>query len=327
MTGSGSHPPSVTALLADIGGTNARFALANRDEIWGFRSLPSADHPSLEHAAEAYLALEAPPGRPSIGAFALAGPVTGDLIRMTNLPWEFSTAALSARLRLERLEIVNDSAAIAYSIPHLQEDQRRKIGDGQPVDGGVIGVLGPGSGLGVSALVQDAGGWRVLSTEGGHVTLPVVTHREMAVLGQLGRKFGHVSAERALSGPGMVNLYEALCAIDSIAPLALTPAELCDLAVGRHDARCGEALDMFCSLLGTVAGNLALTYGATGGIYLAGGILPRILPFLEASSFRNRFLEKGRMRAYLEPIPSYLVTHKSPALAGLRAHLFADAVL
>ncbi len=306
-------------LVADIGGTNARFALAGPDGIDGVRILPCADYPSLEAAAEASLAQEKPAERPRRGAFAVASPITGDIIRMTNLPWEFSVRGVRDALGLERLEVVNDFTAVALSIPELGPDDRVQVGEGAPKEGGPIGVLGAGSGLGVSALIPGASGWTALSTEGGHVTMAPISDREGAVLAQLRKRYEHVSAERLLSGPGLVNLYESLCLIDGREPQRLTAAQVSEAGLARDNPHAEEALEMFCAMLGTVAGNLALSLGATGGVYIAGGIVPRMLPFFTHSRFRKRFVEKGRMRDYLGPIPTYVVTHPLPAFLGLRA--------
>lgn len=312
-------------LLADIGGTNARFALAGPEGVGRELTLRSADHPSLAAAARAYLAEAAPDARPRAGAFAVASPVTGDIVRMTNLPWEFSIRQTRRELGLERLDVVNDFVAVALSVPELSDVDRVRIGDGVPEPGWPIGVLGPGSGLGVSALVPVAGGWHALPTEGGHVTMPAVGDRESMVLAQLRKSFDHVSAERLLSGPGLVNLYAAVTLIDGREPERLTPAEVTARALDRRDPACLEAVEMFCAMLGTVAGNLALTVGARGGVHVAGGIAPRILSVLAHSRFRKRFVEKGRMRDYLAPIPTYVVTHPYPAFLGLAARLRAPA--
>lgn len=309
------------ALVADIGGTNARFALVGPDGVAGTRILPCAEFPSLAAAAEAYLDQERPPVRPRMGAFALASPITGDIVRMTNLPWEFSVSGVRDALGLERLEVLNDFTAVALSIPELGEDDRRQIGEGTPKPGAPVAVLGPGSGLGVSALVPGPGGWTALATEGGHVTMAPITDRESAVLAQLRKRHDHVSAERLLSGPGLVNLYETLCVIDGRDPGRLTAAQISDAGLSRCNPHAEEALEMFCAMLGTVAGNLALSLGAQGGVYIAGGIVPRMLPFFAHSRFRKRFVEKGRMRDYLGPVPTYVVTHPLPAFLGLRAQL------
>ncbi|MDE1147388.1 MAG: glucokinase [Azospirillaceae bacterium] len=322
------------SLLADIGGTNARFALSESSDrdghpvnISGVRILPCADYPSLEAAAEAYLALEAPGARPKQAAIALAGPVTGDRIRMTNLPWEFSIAGVRRSLALDRLEVLNDFTAVALSIPTLGPDDRVQVGEGAPKADAPIAVLGAGSGLGVSALVprkrsNGQPGWSALATEGGHVTMAPINDRESLILAVLRKQFDHVSAERVISGPGLVNLYEAVCLADGKEPQRLTAAQVTAAGTTHAgDPACVEALDLFCGMLGTVAGNLALSIGALGGVYIAGGIAPRILPFLTHSRFRKRFVEKGRMREYLGPVPTYIVTHPLPAFLGLTAKL------
>lgn len=309
------------SLIADIGGTNARFALVGRAGAHAEMVLRCADHASLADAAKAYLAQQPGPARPVRAAFAVASPVTGDIIRMTNLPWEFSIADVRRELGLDRLDVINDFTAVALSMTELAGEDLVQIGEGSPVAGAPIGVLGPGSGLGVSALVPGIEGWTALATEGGHVTMAPVSDREGAVLAQLRKRFEHVSAERVLSGPGLVNLYEALIVIDGHEPEQLSAAEISTRALERRDPACQEALEMFCAMLGTVAGNLALTLGARGGVYVAGGIAPKILPFLMHSRFRKRFVEKGRMRDFLGPIPTYVVTHAYPAFVGLQAQL------
>jgi glucokinase len=309
-------------LLADIGGTNARFALAAADgTISHERSLRCADFGSLVDAAQAYLTVEAPAVRPTAGAFAVASPVSGDIIRMTNLPWEFSISGVRAALALERLEVINDFLAVALSIPALDRGDLVQIGEGTATEGAPVGVLGPGSGLGVSLLVPSSAGWLAFPTEGGHVTMPAISDREAAVLGQLRKSFDHVSAERLLCGPGLVNLYESLSLIDGREPEKLTPAEVTARALDRRDNTCLEALEMFCAMLGSFSGNLALSIGARGGVYVAGGIAPRILSFLSHSRFRKRFVEKGRMRDFLAPVPTWVVTHPYPAFVGLAEKL------
>ncbi|WP_029008641.1 glucokinase [Azospirillum halopraeferens] len=314
-------PDTAPVLVADIGGTNARFGLMEGDTVRDSRTLRCADYPSPREAAEAYLASAGAYARPRRAAFCIAGPVTGDRIAMTNLPWSFSVAEVRAALALERLEIINDFTAVALSVPRLGHGDRLQIGDGTPRAGAVIGVLGPGSGLGVSGLVPGAAGWSALSGEGGHVTMAPVSDREGAVLAQLRKRFDHVSAERVLSGPGLVNLYEALTILDGREPRPLAPAEVTAAALDGSDAHCVEAVETFCAMLGTVAGNLALTLGARGGVYIAGGIVPRLGGVFAHSRFRKRFVEKGRMRDFLAPIPTYVVTHPLPAFLGLAAAL------
>lgn len=310
-------------LIADIGGTNARFALVGPTGApFNEQVLRCADYPTLSAAASTYLAAQDLVGKVATATFAVASPITGDIIRMTNLPWEFSIEAVRKDLGLARLDLINDFTAVALGIPELGPDDYTQVGDGGPVPGSPIGVLGPGSGLGVSALIPAPGGhFTALSTEGGHVTMAPVTDRESAVLTQLRKQFEHVSAERLVCGPGLVNLYDTLCFIDGVEAEALSAADISDRAVGKRDALCGEALDMFCAMLGTVAGNLALSLGARGGVFIAGGIVPRFLTWFGHSRFRKRFVEKGRMRAFLGPIPTYVVTHPYPAFLGLAAHV------
>lgn len=314
-------------LVGDIGGTNARFGLINgQGRIHDQRILSSADYASPAAAAEAYLAMLAASnvagvsGRPRRGAFAIAGPVTGDDVLMTNRGWSFSIRRTRDLLGLDRLAVINDFTAVALAIPLLGEADSRPVGDGVPMPGGVIGVLGPGTGLGVSGLVPvGEGRWLALAAEGGHATMAPVSDREGAVLAQLRKSMDHVSAERVLSGPGLVNLYEALCIIDGIEPARLDPADITTAALAGSDAHRVEAVEMFCAMLGTVAGNLALTLGARGGVYIAGGIVPRLGAMFTHSRFRKRFVEKGRMRDFLSPIPTRVITHDLPAFLGLAA--------
>ncbi len=307
-----AHFGGLPVLVADIGATNARFGLIHGRVIAQSRVFPCADFASLEAAAAAYLAAVAPATRPALGAFAIAGPVTGDRIAMTNHPWVFSVEGVRAALGLERLKVVNDFTAVALSIPRLTDADRADIGGGTPAPGAPIGVLGPGSGLGVSGLIPASDGWIALSGEGGHVTMAPASDRESAILGQLRKAFHHVSAERVLSGPGLVNLYRAVAVLEGREPADLPPAGL-----ARSDPACEEALETFCAMLGTAAGDLALTLGARGGVYIAGGIPPKLGPFLMNSRFRKRFVEKGRMRDYLAPIPTWVITHELPAFLGL----------
>jgi glucokinase len=195
------------------------------------------------------------------------------------------------------------------------------VGGGVPIAGRPIAVLGPGSGLGASALTPDGGRWSPLTGEGGHVTMPAATARENAVLDWMRRRFDHVSAERCLSGPGLVNLYNALAGIDGVPAAPYTAAQITDPATAALDPLCREATAMFCAMLGTVAGDLALTLGAKGGVYIAGGIVPRLGPRFVESGFRARFEAKGRLSSYVAAIPTYVVTHPLPAFLGCAAVL------
>ena len=309
---------SLPRLLADVGGTNARFAwqAGPGAPIEAQRTLPCADYPSINDAIQAYLGtLDRP--RPQLGAIAIANPVTGDQVRMTNHHWSFSIEALRQSVGLRHLFVLNDFTALALALPGLPASDKRQVGGGAPLAGSAIGLIGPGTGLGVSGLLPDGrGGWVPLQGEGGHVTLAAVTPREQAVVDWLTRQHGHASAERAVSGMGLVDIHRALCAADAVSRPELSAAQISEAALAG-DPRCAEALGMMCAFLGTVAGNLALTLGAKGGIYIGGGIVPRLGNWFEGTAFRERFESKGRFRDYLVGIPVWVITaSQSPALAG-----------
>jgi glucokinase len=311
----------VKGLVADIGATNARFALADdQGAVVRARVLACGDYPGIEEAIDDYLRSEGV-GRPRAAALAIASPVTGDHVALTNNPWQFSIADLKQRLGLDRLEVVNDFTANALAQPRLSVRDRRQVGGGSPVAGSPLGVLGPGSGLGVSGLVPCGDRWTPLPGEGGHATMPASTDREDAVLTLMRHRFDHVSAERVLSGPGIVNLYNSLAALVGVPAASYTPAQITDPEIGAEDPLCQEATATFCAMLGTVAGNLALTLGAQGGVYIAGGIVPKLGSRFAESDFRARFEAKGRMRPYLTAIPTYVITHRLPAFLGCTAEL------
>ncbi|GAB5389756.1 MAG: hypothetical protein Alpg2KO_27240 [Alphaproteobacteria bacterium] len=313
-------------LIADIGGTNARFALVGRRGIRQAQVLKCGDHPSLVAAARAYLADVKPDRRITHGAFCVAAAVTGDMVQMTNHPWSFSIQETEMRLGLSALKVINDFTAVALSIPQLEDGHRRLIGGTAPQPHAPIGVIGPGSGLGVSALVRCGDHWEALATEGGHVTIPAVTDREEAVIAVLREQFGHVSAERVISGQGLENLYAAIRHLNGdVAQESMTAARISDAALAETDQAATEALQMMCAMLGTVSGNLALSIGARGGMYIAGGILPKLGDTLDQSQFRSRFVSKGRFDGWLDPIPTWLITHELPAFLGLKG-LLADAI-
>lgn len=310
-----------TAILADIGGTNARFARLRDGRIGWRRQVRVADYSSLNAALRAYLADWDRGPRPTRLAVAAAGPIAGGKVGMTNSPWRVSARALQAAFRLKNVVLVNDFAAVAQAVPHLAPAHTQAIGGGRGVRGAPVAVLGPGTGLGVAGLVPGPGGPRVLVTEGGHVTMAPSDARESAILEHLRGRIGHVSAERVLSGAGLIHLYRAIAALDDLPVERLSAAEITERALAGSCRTCAEALATFCAMLGTVAGNLALTLGARGGVYLAGGIVPRFVAYLAASAFRERFESKGRFCAYLRPIPVRVIVHPDVAFLGLRAVL------
>lgn len=316
-----TDPADIPALAADLGATNARFALIGRAGAMEPRILSCQDHASLAEAAEAYLAMVRPPERPVTAAFAVASPVLGDFVSMTNNPWSFSVARLKADLRLRRLEVLNDFTAQALSVPLLGPEDHRQVGRGEARSGAPIGVLGPGTGLGMASLVAGPAGWHPLPGEGGHATMAPSDARESRVLDILREELGHVSAERVISGMGLCNLYRGLAQLAGQTPEDVTAADVTARAEAGADPLCSEAVAMFCAMLGTVAGNLALTLGAFGGIYIGGGIVPRLGEGFDRSAFRERFEAKGRFRDYLAGIPTYVITHPLPAFLGLKSVL------
>ncbi|MBV8650875.1 MAG: glucokinase [Alphaproteobacteria bacterium] len=278
----------------------------------------------MARAIETYLSDEpdlADGPRLTAAAFAIAGPIAGDHVAMTNHPWAFSIAELRQHFQWDQLHVINDFTANSLALPHLQPADRTAIGGGEGVAGTPLGIVGPGSGLGAGGLVPHPTGWLPLPSEGGHVTMAPADAREGAVLDLMRRRFDHVSAERVLSGPGLVNLYAALAELDGVPGRSYLPAQITDPATGAADRHCREAVEMFCAMLGTVAGNLALTLGARGGVYIAGGIVPRLGVVFTESRFRRRFEQKGRLGPYLAAIPTYVVTHSTPAFLGLSALL------
>lgn len=314
--------PGETWLVGDIGATNARFGLVSpQGELLHNRTFACEDHARIEDALALYLGERGGLPMPRRGAIAIASAITGDRVAMTNHPWSFSIAALQTHLGFERLEVINDFTAVALALPHLGERDRLAVGAGSPAAGAPLGVLGAGSGLGVSGLIPAGGRWMPLTGEGGHATMAPANARESAVLDHMRRHFDHVSAERLLSGPGLVNIYNALAALDGVPARGYSAAEITDPATRAADPLCRESVTLFCAMLGTMAGNLALTLGARGGIYIAGGIVPRLGQSFVESPFRERFEAKGRMRSYLAAIPTYLITHPLPAFVGCAALL------
>lgn len=314
-------------LLGDIGGTNARWAWlpAPSAAPQDIDVRPCEASVSVAASAEAYLAAHGH-ARPQWACIGVATPVTGDHVQLTNSRWAFSIAGLRRELGLERCLVINDFTALALSLPALAASDLRTIGGGTAAAGAPLALLGPGTGLGVSGLLPDgAQRWSALSGEGGHVTLAPMDDEESAVIGALRRRFDHVSAERVLSGAGLVNLYEALCAVDGRAAAAMTPADVTRAAVAGDDAVCVRAVRLFASFLGNVAGNLALTLGARGGVYVGGGIVPRLAGAFDETLFRRRFEDKGRFAAYLQPVPTWLITARTPALLGAARALDALA--
>lgn len=313
--------PLFPRLLGDVGGTNARFGWqphANA-ELQHIQTLPCSLHADLAAVIEAYLAQQHLP-RPAAACIGIATAITGDMIKMTNLHWSFSIQALQKRLGLEQLLFINDFTALALALPSLPEQTKIRIGGLATTPfSAPMGLIGAGTGLGVSGLLPNGRkGWMPISGEGGHITLAASTQEEFQVIELLQRRYGHVSAERILSGHGLLELHTALDLLHGRPPLPeLTSAEISRLALQSGDKPCLATLEMFTGFLGSVAGDLALTLGARGGIYIGGGIVPRWLGWFEQSSFRKRFDNKGRFSTYLQDIPVWVIqAGESPALQG-----------
>jgi glucokinase len=322
---------STLRLIADVGGTNARFALSTQvDTFTDVRVLACAQFPTIVDAVRHYLR-EA--GEPAISdvVIAIATPLLGDEVRMTNHHWSFSIERTRRDLGLRTLLVINDFSALAMSLPFLPDAQLRRLDRHDERRAGVKAVVGPGTGLGVAGLVPIARGWQPVATEGGHATLAPASPLEMEILQVLWKKYTHVSAERVVSGMGIPLLYHALCAIAGTPPEpgtdnAASVVALADAATGTP---ANQTLSVFSKLLGGVAGNVALTFGSTGGLYIGGGVVGKLGHHFDIDGFRERFLGKGRFAAYLEAIPNYLILADQPAFIGaarqLEQHLAEQA--
>jgi len=319
-------------LVADIGGTNARFGLVHAPgaAVSDIIALRCAEFASPEDAARSYLdRVGADRGsgvHPQLAAFALATPVNGDTIKMTNSAWVISREQAQHALGLQRLQLLNDFEALALSLPHLTRDDMTLFGDGTPAPSQPMAVIGPGTGLGVSACIPCGRAWRALACEGGHVTASAADDFESDVLRVLRTRFDHVSAERLLSGIGLPQLHSAVATVRGEAAGPLTAEEITRRALEANDATCAATLDTFCAMLGTFAGNVALTLGARGGVFIAGGIAQKLGPFFLNSRFRERFEAKGRFRDYVRPIATALITAPYAALSGA-AHGIENSLL
>lgn len=307
----------MTALVGDIGGTNARFALWRDHQVESVRVLPTIEYPRPEDAIRAYLhgvgqsveALQAV-------CLACAGPVSGDEFAFTNNHWRLSRKSFCEDLGLSDLLLINDFTAMALGMTRLRDGELIEVCPGQSEAGRTRLVIGPGTGLGVATLLPLADGvWRALPGEGGHVCLPIGTSREAALWAHLHEKLGHVNAEAILSGGGLLELYRASCALDGEAPRLNTPAEVTAAALAG-DEYAEAVLEQFCVWLGRIVGDNVLTTGARGGVYIAGGIVPRFVEFFARSGFSQSFRDKGCMSRYFDDVPVWVVTAEYPGLEG-----------
>lgn len=307
-------------LIADIGGTNTRFAVGQAGRFEHMLVLRNAEHATFQDAARHFLDRLPDGMRVSKAALAVAARASGDVVSLTNYHWSFSIERVRDELGLSELRVINDFEAIARAVPYLGADARMAIGPSGPAARhGPIAVVGPGTGLGVAGLIPAGDDWIAVPTEGGHVTMTAATREEGRILDLLRERWDHVSAERVLSGPGLENLYTALRLLDGAGLEPLSAAEITAAMVKGNDPYSSRAFELFCCMLGTMAGNVALTFGASGGVYVAGGILPRFKDAFAGSGFRARFEQKGRLSAVLQSIPTYLIVHPQPALSCLAA--------
>lgn len=303
-------------LVADIGGTRARFALVDASgALTPAVEYALAAFPDPLTAIRSYLQTQGDPALTD-AVLAIAAPVgDGEVVPLTNAHWVFDRAALMAALGLDTLRLINDFTALALALPVLDASELRQLGGGPAHPDAPKALLGPGTGLGVSGLLPAAGQWLPLAGEGGHVTLAAADEREAAILALARREHAHVSAERLVSGSGLPLLHRLVNDVDGRAAALLdTPAIVAGALAGEAD--CRATIAVFCALLGNVAGNLVLTLGARGGLYLGGGIVPRLRELVDASPFRHRFEAKGRFKDFLKDVPAYVILATSPALRG-----------
>ena len=309
-------------LVADIGGTNARFGALLAGELqpvcefhYSVQEYPAFSDLILQLQQElaSKAGIDTPP---TAVCLAVACPADAEQITFTNSHWSFSRSELRHWLQCEDVLLINDFEAVAHGITELQPGDYQQIGGGPAIPGKAIGVLGAGTGLGMAALVPLPAGYHILDTEGGHADFAPVDQQQIDVLNYLRSIYGRVSLERLLSGTGLVNLYRAVCYLGSVPETLAQPGEIVEAALRGDNPQALAALQLFCEAFGATAGNLALTLGARGGIYIAGGVIPRFAAFFAASGFRDKFESKGRFRSYLQPIPVYLVTRGNLGLLG-----------
>ncbi|NLC24150.1 MAG: glucokinase [Oxalobacter sp.] len=323
ITGMTDHFPR---LLADIGGTNARFAIETMPGGIEVMSIyPNRSFSGLEEALEKFLsqseAVAAGSKHIRHAAMAIANPVTGDRIKMTNSAWAFSIEAVRKKFGFDTLLFINDFTALAMALPFMAPEALKQVGGDDPVADQPVGLLGAGTGLGVSGLIPCGEVWVPLEAEGGHATFSLFSEREIELLRLAKKQYPHVSAERFISGMGLELIYRLIMESRGRDADPLRAADITARALSGECRWCEEVVETFCQMLGTVAGNLALTLGARGGIYIGGGIVPRLGERFFASGFRQRFEEKGRFSSYLSHIPVYVIQDTFAALTGVSAML------
>ncbi|QCF27839.1 glucokinase [Hydrocarboniclastica marina] len=320
-----NEPP---VLVGDIGGTNARFALAypGRAGLHHLETLQCADYDNLDAAATAYLART---GQPKVDdvCLAVASPIQGTRVEMTNNHWRFDTAEVAHAMGWRQFRVLNDFLALALGMPQVAPEKLVKVCGGAGDPNRARLVIGPGTGLGVAGLVPHQGSWIALPSQGGHVEFAPRDGRELAILQILQGQFGRVSAERILCGAGLVNLYRAHAQIEGVNALFESPGDILQAALASTDPLARKTLEHFSEIMGRVAGDAALTMGSLGGVYLCGGIIPRFVDFFCQSGFQKAFEDKGRMRKLMEQTPVHIVTEPYAGLLGAAEALrMVDAI-
>jgi glucokinase len=299
---------AMSLVVADIGGTGSRLALMQDGQASEVREYSNASYQDFDAILQDFLRYL--PQRPEQLAVAVAGPVLDGQVHMTNMGWDLDSASIAAAFDFKQVELVNDFFALAWSTVHLQATDLHPVGGGVARTHANRVILGPGTGLGVSALVSDGSGWIAVAGEGGHVSMAAYNQQETELIDSARAEFGHSSAERLVSGAGLAFIYRHLSG------QSCTPEQVSARAAAS-EKQAQQALEIFCCLLGTVASNLAITFGAHGGVYLAGGILPAMLDTFRNSGFRQRFEAKARYRDYLAAMPSWVITRRNPSFLGL----------
>lgn len=310
---------SVVDLIADVGGTNIRLAAIHNQQITHLECFKCAEFDSLESVVAHYVELHKLDVNDA--CFGIAGPVVGDVFTMTNLGWSFSIDSVKQALSFNQVHFINDYTAIAMSLASLDDSQLTTIHAGQPNEDAPRIVCGPGTGLGVAQLVKVNGFLQCISGEGGHSDFAPTDYRQLKLLENLMAKFEHVSIERLLSGQGIVNIYQSLAFIDGNDAQAFDASQISQAYIKQSDPLCIETMEIFYKALAQYLGNMVLTSGAFGGVYIAGGIMPRIIDVLDIQSFIDAFSRKGRFSEYALTAPIYLITEPQPGLLGAQVYL------
>jgi glucokinase len=322
--GSSALTGRAPSLLADVGGTHARFVLHENGQLRDAQTITCASHASLEAAITQYLQQHSI-AQVKQAAIAVAGPVLDGEVTLTNLGWKVTTAHLAQACGMPStsdVSLINDFQALALALDRLPAHELRHLGGSQHMQQGNLAVIGPGTGLGAAGLLRQGKHSRAIVGEGGHMSASAANEREWRILQYyFSQSLNHVSWERLLSGTGLPGLHAAVCAVDGYQVQTLTPEQIGTLAKEGADESCVATIDTFSALLGAFAGDVALVMGATGGVFLAGGIIPKLGKAFSVAKFRARFMAKGRFEPYLAPIGLYLIESAYPAFAGLSSLL------